>query len=184
MTIGIDIDDTMTNSSELIMEYAKKYFRSDDDDFINDILRSSKIDNQLESFYNEYLPEMISKYTLKDNVRDVIGRLKSNGHKIIIITARGYTIKKDLEKITHDYFERHDLSVDKMIFMARDKLDSCIENKVDLMIDDSITVLNNIRASGIRTLLFTSICNKNIQTDLDRVESWLELEKYINDLML
>lgn len=184
MTIGIDIDDTMTNSSELIMEYAKKYFRSDDENYINSILRSSKIDNELESFYNEHLPEMISKYTLKENVRDVIMRLKDNGNKIIVITARGYTVKKDLEKITHDYFSKHDLTVDKMIFMDREKINSCIENNVDLMIDDSITILNNIKARGIQTLLFTSICNKDVETDLNRVETWLELEHYINNLLV
>ena len=117
MVIGIDIDDTITNSSELIMEYAKRFFESDDINIVNDILRAPKIEGKLLEFYHKYLPEMIERYTVKENAVEVINRLKENGFKIIIITARGYTITQgNLDIITIDYFNKHGIMADEIIF--------------------------------------------------------------------
>ncbi len=181
MTIGLDIDDTMTNSSKLIIEYAKKYFETNDVTKIKEIL-SKKIEGKLLDFYNEYLPEMMASYTLKENVKEVIDGLRQNGHKIIIITARGHSVKKGLIDITKEYFKKHNIVVDKMIFEKTEKTAECINNNIDIMIDDSIKVLNELKEKNIKTLLFTSENNINCDTDINRVNNWLELESYINEL--
>jgi uncharacterized HAD superfamily protein len=181
MVIGLDIDDTITNSSELVMEYAKKYFNSTNEDYTNSILHAETIDGELLDFYYKYLLELMKNYTLKENVKDVIDRLKLKGHKIIVITARAYTVQAGLIEITIDYFEKHNIVVDKMIFKSIDKLNACLENKVDIMVDDSISVLNTLKNTNIKTLLFSSVNNKNQETDLIRINSWLELEKYIDN---
>jgi uncharacterized HAD superfamily protein len=180
MTIGIDIDDTITNSSELIIEYAKKYFASDDINLINDLLHGNNITSKMTAFYDKYLLKLLSSYSIKESVKDVIDRLRLKGHKIILISARGYKVKVGQIKVTKDYLKKHNIKTDKMIFKARDKVKACLENNVDLMIDDSVKVLENLKSSGINTLLFTSISNKDIKTNITRVESWLELELYIN----
>ena len=50
------------------------------------------------------------------------------------------------------------------------------------MIDDSIKVLEDLKDTEIEPILFDSIVNKNINTDIKRVNSWLELEKYILEM--
>ena len=125
----------------------------------------------------------MASYKLKDNFKEVIDRLRKNGHKVIIITARGYTeFKDDIPKITKEYFKRYDIKVDKIVFNKLHKDESCVENKIDIMIDDSIGVLNKIREKGIKVLLFNSMSNKESITNIDRVDNWLELENYINNL--
>ncbi len=184
MNIGLDIDDTMTNSSELITEYAKKYFNSDDMNLINSILNAKKIEGKLLDFYYEYLPEMMSIYKLKDNVKEVIDRLRSKGHKIIVITARGYTVQVGIAEITKEYFKRHQIVVDDIIFRSVDKTEPCIKNNINIMIDDSISVLEKLKENNIKPLLFNSVTNKDFNTNIDRVNNWLELEEYLDKLLL
>jgi len=182
MTIGLDIDDTITESSKLQIEYVKKHFNVDDANIVKEIL-GGEIKGELLRFYEAHLGEMVANYELKANAKEVVDRLRKNGHKIVIITARGYTkTKNDIMKITEEYFKKHHINVDKIIFNKLYKEDASLENKIDLMIDDSINTLEKIRARGIKTLLFTSISNKDIITDINRVDNWLELENYINNL--
>ena len=181
MVIGIDIDDTITNSSELIMEYARSFFKLDDINLINNILNAPKIEGQLLEFYSKYLPEMIEKYTVKDNAVEVINRLKDKGYKIVIITARGYTVTHDnLDVITIEYFSKHGIHADEIIFKTVNKRDVCIEKNIRVLVDDSIKTLESLKDTEIEPILFDSIINKDTSTDIKRVYSWLELEEQIS----
>lgn len=179
MTIGIDIDDTMTNSTELIMDYAKEYFNETSESKIIKLL-SSKLEGKLLEFYMEKLPILATKYTLKDNAIDVINRLRKNGYKVIVITARGHSTFDGLIDITKNYFKDNQIEVDDIIFKCGNKNKACLENNVDIMIDDSINTLNEL--TGAKKLLFSSVVNKAIDTDINRVYNWLELESYIYSL--
>ena len=183
MKIGIDIDDTITCTSELIIEYAKKHFNSDDDNFISDILRAKTIEGELLDFYNDYLIEMVGKYELKTDFKEVLEMLRAKGHRIIAITARGYTVDKGIIGATEEYFKRADVSFDKMIFRSVEKSLPCNENSVDLMIDDSISVLKEVSEKGIKTLLFTSINNNDADVNFDRANNWNEVFEYIENLV-
>jgi uncharacterized HAD superfamily protein len=182
MRIGLDIDDTITESSELQIEYAKKHFHVDDVDIVRKML-SGEVKGELFNFYNINLGNMVANYHLKANAKEVIARLRNSGHKVIIITARGYTEFSDnIAKITEDYFNKHGIKLDKIVFNKLSKKEACLENKIDIMIDDSIGVLDSVKTAGIKTLLFNSVSNKGIKTNIDRVDNWLELENYINNL--
>lgn len=183
MVIGIDIDDTITNSSELIIEYAKKYFKTNERDTINNILNVPKIEGEVLTFYSKYLSEMVERYTVKDNAVEVIKRLREKGYKIVIITARGHTVIQDnLELITTNYFKKHGIEVDEIIFKTKNKKEICIEKNIKIMVDDSISVLESLKDTKTTPVLFNSVFNEDISTDIKRVDNWLELEKYISIL--
>ena len=182
MRIGIDIDDTMTNTSELINKYAKDYFKDVNLEKIKEKLYFLEYDEEIRIFLEKNLPIMMKEYQLKDNVKEVLTRLKEKGHEIFIITARAHSIKKELKEITRDYFHKHQIKVDKIIFGTLEKGETCFNNKIDLMIDDNIKMLEQVKEKGINTLLFTSPNNKNIKTSHKRIKTWLELEKYINNM--
>jgi len=145
-------------------------------------LHGKNVSDEMQNFYKKYLPLMMNNYQLKDNARAVINRLKEAGHKIIIITARGYTKGLGQEEITKAYFKKHGIVVDKIIFGKRKKCSACIEEKLDLMVDDSVRIVEDLKNSGIKSVLFNSICNAHEQINIDRVNNWLELEEYINNL--
>ena len=182
MTIGVDIDDTITNSSELIIKYVKKFFNTDNPTLISNVMHLTQIEDKLLEFYEKYLYELMNTYTIKENAKEVIDRLRAKGHKIIIITARGYTIRNGIIDITKNYLKEHGINYDKIIFQARSKVNACKENNIDLMIDDSVEVVTELKKEGINAILFTSFNNKDIDVDFARVNSWLEIEEYIDKL--
>ena len=48
------------------------------------------------------------------------------------------------------------------------------------MVDDSVKYCEEIRKENIKSIVFTSEVNKNINTNIERVSNWLELEEKIN----
>lgn len=70
--------------------------------------------------------------------------MKENGHKLIIISSRGYDNVK-MQKIAKEKLKKENLKFDKYYLKALDKLQICIKEKIDLMIDDSYLICKNYR---------------------------------------
>lgn len=175
MKIGIDIDDTITNTTEKISEYMEKLGISTKDDFCN------YTDKELEN-YNEllvkYMELVLSTCTLKDNCVKVINNLKKKGHKIYIITARTNKFSKNIYNITKCFLDSNNILYDELLFGYEDKRDICIEKELDYMIDDNINVYNSLLDTKVRPVLFSKKQNKEF--DCIRVNDWLEIEQLIN----
>ena len=96
-TIGIDIDDTITNTFEKAEEYLINHI-----EYISyDELYEGKTERAI-NFAKERLETIQRECLPKEHAIEVIKRLKDKGYKIIIITARGSELKYDHEKITKD----------------------------------------------------------------------------------
>lgn len=182
MKIGIDIDDTITNSWECLIPYYSKLFNIDES-----ILHKSKpyysaVSNliTLDEYYKIMLPvydEVIPNVTIKENVKEVIDNLYSLGHSVIFITARGKD-HTDAYKDSKDYLDKHNIKYDKVITNVSDKAKVCHEENIDLFIDDSINNCRNVHDSGIETLLFETYYNKEYN-DIKHIKSWNEVYEYI-----
>ena len=96
----------------------------------------------------------MNTYTIKENAKEVIDRLRAKGHKIIIITARGY-IRYVMELlILLELFKEHGINYDKIIFQARSKVNACKANNVDLMIDDSVEVVTELKKKELMRFIY------------------------------
>ena len=69
------------------------------------------------------------------------------------------------------------------MFNCIDKASICKKNNIDLLIDDSIKHCEAVRNENIKSILFTSIVNKNLPTQIERVDNWLELEEKISKMI-
>ncbi len=183
MKIGIDIDDVITNTSEKIKEYLYKYEKSGDGiKHIVEVMRGESPTQNIKNFFNEYMSKIFSCVTIKENAKEVIDRLINNGHEIILITSRGEERFRNSKETTLEYLKNHNISYSQIIFDSLDKQIACKENDIDIMIDDSVKTCELVNMSGIKTIVYTSKINKNINTNIKRVENWLELEKEINKI--
>ena len=137
MRIGIDVDDTITNSWEELRPHYSRLFKVDED-----ILKQSKPYyssvkdklGSLDEYFEKIVPiydEVIPQVELKDNVKEVIDKLSQDGHDIIFITARGRG-HTDPYKQTKDYLDRHKIKYDKIIVNAANKANVCQSEKIDL----------------------------------------------------
>lgn len=131
MIIGIDLDNTLVCSNFLEQICEKegiKYEPPVDWDFSNYSIEIRKAIFQ--SFKD---PNIMCTFKPFTGAIDTLSQFKKDGHKIIVITARNETIKKE----TEDYVKRLFPMVDKVIISGEDKTEIFKKEGIEIWIDDS-----------------------------------------------
>ena len=117
---------------------------------------------------------------LKPNAKKTIDKLKEEGHKIVIITARDKTIYDDPFGFTAKQLEKLGIKYDKLV-CSFDKRQTCIDEKIEFFVDDCIENLNKVEHSVGKVLLFNSKTNMGEENHFTRVNSWEEIYQYISN---
>ncbi len=180
-TIGIDIDDTITNSTKVVRKYINKY--SNDDDLKNNIegiIRGTYISESSKSFYKKNSKIIGNNIKVKKHAKEVIQKLHDDGHTIIIVTARNNNYYDDAYQFSHEYLTKNGIVFDKLFTDQAYKTQLCLDEKVDIMIDDAIDTADSMHELGIKSILFSSSINKGKKTKAKRLNNWLQVYKYIN----
>ena len=176
MNIGIDMDNTICSTSEKILEYQEKFIKQEkinSDILWEDALYKTK-------FLNIYLERIYNEAKIKECAREVINNLKKQKNKIYIITARTENHVSDIYKITNNYLLKNEIVADGIFINGKDKVDICINNNIDIMIEDSRYNYDRLIDNKIRTILFDEH-NKNTDV-IDRVLNWNDISNKINEM--
>ena len=183
MNIGIDIDDTLTNTNEASEEYVIKYENEHPEIKLDryKLIRGTLDTPELKEFFSENATNICDKVTIKENAKEVIDKLRSEGNKIYFITARSDTYFKDAHKYVEDYLKKNDINYDKIITSHTYKVQICKDEGIDFMFDDGIDTIESLNKNNIKGAVFTSRLNKERETTSDRVNSWNELYNYIQN---
>jgi uncharacterized HAD superfamily protein len=180
-TIGIDIDDTITNSTRVVRYYINRYSNSNElKNNVEGIIRGIYVSDETKSFYKKRSQEIGNKIKVKKHAVEIIKQLHDDGHKIIIVTARNNNYYDDAYKFSYDYLTRNGIIFDKLCVDQPYKTPLCIKEKIDFMIDDAIDTVDDTQSNGIKSILFTSSINKNKSTKAKRLNNWKQVYKYIN----
>lgn len=191
MILGIDIDDTITKTTEQTDIFAKEYTEkvlnrefsinldTYDPMWVQAAYGWTKEDEK--GFWNLYYEKDMDMVKPKENAIEVINELYKN-HEIILITARWDYESGIIKKITEDWLERHDVHYHKLFINHVDKRKISMENNIDLFIDDSLKTCREIESIGIKTLLMTSRRADKIDVgSIIKVNSWDEILQKINN---
>ena len=183
MRIGIDLDDTITKTDEILFKYAKIY--NEEEKILFNINREewnlTKAfgwnEENIKEFFSKYLKSIYEKAEIKENAKEKINALKNDGNKIIIITARDTKSLKEVHEVCKDWLINNKINVDKIVVDGENKAQKCLENKIDIFIDDNIcnceNVYNNLK---IPVLLMNGRYNKDYQNPkIKRVYNWNEI---------
>ncbi len=177
MKIGIDIDNTICSTDELLEKKIDDYIKEkgmSQKEFFSDI-------KYMSDFYEEKLLEVVFEDQVKDGFLDVLNKLKIN-NEIIIVTARNEKLSKsfqNMRKATLEWLEKNNIYYDKYYDDAykEGKVRVCKKEGIDIIIDDDINNYLAFKDSGIKTLLFD---DKGKYLDIvDRVGSWREVEEVL-----
>lgn len=192
MRIGIDIDGVLTNDDEYILDCTSKYcYENNLEGFIDPYNYEYRKLAWNESIINDYRNKYFDEYV--DNVKargfssEVIKKLKSDGHKIYIITGRykshDNTSDGDSMRLRiKDWLNKNEIVYDKLIFAKVPKIKELKENKIDLMIEDSPTAIP-IMKDIVKVLCFDTRYNQNLKLDnVIRVFSWYDIYMKINQM--
>ena len=188
MNIGIDIDDTINDLASILIKYARKYntingikFDINENEWDFDKAFGWNEQEAME-FMNTYISQVFDESKPKENAVKIISKLKNDGHKIIIITARHSNHVKNVYHISRDWLKKYNVPYNKLIINSDNKAEKCEENNVDIFIDDSIKHCENVQKRlEIPVYLFDSVYNKKYEnTHIKRVFSWKEIYDEIN----
>ena len=191
MNIGIDIDDTIANTYDVLFNYAQNYTINDIGKEIKDVNRNIITHMYCTNFHNwnkkedkEFLDKYYEKTVLKVQPKmyavENIKRLKESGDKIYLITARFLSDKFDVEKLTKDWLEKYGIPYDKLILNSQNKVIAAKENDIDIFVDDSIKNCTEMANVGSKTYMMDTIINKDFESeDIERVYSWPHLYQKI-----
>lgn len=177
MTIGIDIDNTIVNTSD-ISNYCLK-----NNPKYNMVNNYKELEEQLRiEFLSEYLETTVLKPSIKEDVISVLRYFKNKGHKIVFITARGDEKTNNLENLrsvglTSIYFSKNNLIYDEIIFFQSTKGSACLYEGIDVYIDDKEEVLDEVASKGTKTIRISKTQEKSKHY---LVTNWLDIKKYID----
>lgn len=194
MIIGIDIDNTLTEVQDKLNEAAFKYAKElgkeikDVDDTIEDAKNNGDIFikkfkftyEELKYFLKDIQEEITNNAKPRSGAVETIKRLRKDGHKIYIVTARDSEFHDDPYELSKKWLDGNNIEYDKLIVNAREKAPVCKAEKIDLFIDDQLLNCLQIAKEGIKTIRIS-----NEEKELDNVvnvRNWKEIYKYIKEL--
>ncbi len=191
MRIGIDIDGVLTNLEQWQLDNGSKFFSKynksvvrEDEYEISEIFNvNEELDDE---FWNEYLFEYARREPARKYASEVIKMLKDSGNEIYIITARYLTDRntedgQKMRKTVIDWLKKEDIIYDEIIFAPKDKLETCLENYVDVMIEDKVENIKKI-STRIPVICFNASYNRNCKSDnIYRAYAWYGIYELISN---
>ncbi|MEG1705608.1 MAG: nucleoside hydrolase [Clostridia bacterium] len=190
MNIGIDIDNVISNFNEMLLDeflihdkkLGNKGIKNKNADYITRGMFYWEED-EVKSFYDNNIESIAKKLKVKSGAKKYIDRLKKEGHIIYIITSRDNGEYSDSYKMTKEWLDTNLIYYDKLILTNAYKNDkhgktkNCIENNIDIMIDDSIHICQDCIDNNITTILMNTPYNKKV--NILRAYSWKEVYEFI-----
>ena len=190
MNIGIDIDGVLVDEDQYIIDCTSKYcFENNIEGFTNPYAcEFEKFDwskERVEDYRNQYFNEYVEDYPARMYASEIIKKLKEEGNNIIIITARhkSYYDAEMQEKIKK-WLEKNNIYYDELIFAKVPKLDEVKKYKIDLMIEDSVNTIVQLK-DIVKVFCYDARYNRDLKCDnVTRVFSWYDIYSKYKKLKL
>ncbi len=178
MRIGIDIDDTFTETKKIFSKYLKKYRKEKK----IDISLVEKMSNEMYfDFLNLYGDSIYRFVKEKKHASRIVRNWGLDGIEVYFVTARSEKECREVEKITKEFFRLHDVPYRDIIFRSQNKYEDtkCLE--LDVFIDDRESVLDSFPKNDM--LKLRMVPNKMIYSKYQKVTNWKEIDAIIQNLM-
>lgn len=185
MKIGIDIDDTISETYEIQFPMAQYYTTQE-------LKKDAKIEEltnltthfqmqalhrwnkeEEKGFFDQYYKEMLEKIKPKFYAKEIMDQLKKEENELYLITARFDWDDVNAEKMTESWLKEYEIPYDLLIVDAQDKAKIAKKLSLDAFLDDSYSNCEQVSNLEIKTYLMDSRVNRDIQTNqIKRIYSW------------
>ena len=199
MKIGIDIDDVLTNTSEMLVTYAQLFSIEDLEkngyigkENVYKIVNGDTIEKnmnwnkeQVDKFKKKYHEYILSNCNIKPLAKETVDKLISERHEIHFVTARNKLgdLISDSYKVSEELLSKNKIQYYKLVTECSDKLSYCKENNIDVFIDDKLETCKSIATSKTKALLMNGPHNVNLdEGSITRVYSWADIYYQIRRL--
>ena len=197
MNIGIDLDGVLTDIQKFNLKYAPPYFLNK---FNRSVVDPNPYDirdvfccpeNEYKAYWGRYLLQYAIFEPARPKAKETISKLQKDGHIIYIISKRVFTCKKNfmgllMRTLFRNWLWRNKIPYDAIIFCDNDVPDSkkvaCLENNIDVMIDDDTTNIAFIDPTT-KIICYDTSYNRDCESEnITRVYDWNEIYESIKIL--
>ena len=140
-------------------------------------------EEQNKYFMDNYFEELSKDVPVLPGAKEVITYFKNCGYELVIISARGRSLPNMIE-LAKELLDKNGLVFDKYIWKQKDKLDACIEEKIDYMIDDNYTTCEYLSDNKVKTIYFKSVATRDLKESkyLKQVSNWGEIFRFFKKM--
>lgn len=182
MHIAVDLDNTVLDATSAHLHYYNMAsglsFTPDDvDDFF--IYRLYGWDQaERESIYHTYGHDIHWNSSPLPMAVEILQQL-FNQHQLSIITARPLLFRE----VTIDWLKFHNINYHN-ISLIENKLQQCIDSKVDVLIDDGPHYAEEFALVNKPVILYEQPYNRSVVANdfVYRASNWIEVKQHIDDL--
>ena len=188
MKIGIDIDDTIADTTNYLIpkaiEYDKKILKRNglfnhNEDFPKCFGWNNE---ELKQFLDDVFDKEVMNLPIKTNVCDILKKLKNEGNEIIIISSRNSFQMTDPYETTLKWLNMNNIAFDKLIVDAKYKGPIIDKEKINIFIDDSVGQCTFIVDNyTIKVIMIAKASNNIKYPNIVRLQNWDEIYNYINN---
>ena len=196
MNIGIDIDGVLTNIAEFALEKGLEFCKETGK---GKLMKMSSYDTKEafgwdketdDAFWEKYLFLYAEENPVIDKASENIKKLKEDGHKLYIITARGLAgpdvknieIRDKMRNTVKNWLDKNDIVYDDLIFTTEDKSQAIRDKKIDIMIDDSPYNLRDL-SKITKMICYDWPYNRDVNNDnICRCYNWDEIYEHIKNI--
>lgn len=191
MKYGFDLDDTLSETMELLNYYAKKFDKEElngngifkiqpgeckDYYYFADALNWNR--RNIVDFFEKYYIDIIKNVVVKSGVKDFLHDLKAKGNEIYIITARRKRDDNEIEKITKDWLSKNDLLYDDLFLDIKNKSEIVNKLKIDIFVDDSYNnCLEVYKNTESQVYMIQNVYNEKIKSlEIKQIKNIYEIK--------
>ena len=196
MNIGIDIDGVLTDLEKFMIDYGTKFCLEEGLEInikqfdYSEAITFNCTQEQADRFWERYFTGYVINEPHRKFAPDVINKLREQGNKIYIITARDeYGLSKEyygkIQQLTKEWLSKQNITYDRLIF-ARDeeKIVQCLDNNIDVMIEDSPRNIKDI-SRKVKVIKYYCKYNEDVEgANIITAYSWWHIYDLVNSQKL
>ena len=187
MKIGVDIDGVILNFERELKTYGELY------NFLElkkgGVVNPKKhylrerydwTEEERQNFISKYFVKLTKQTAFMPGAVDVLKMLQADGHKLVIISARGGLVPEMID-VALEKFESVGLVFDKCYWAQHNKLETALAEKLDFIIDDYAPTCQVMAENKIHALYFRDVNMLKIENNdyLTEVNNWGEIYRIV-----
>lgn len=188
MKIGVDLDGVVFDTESRFHAYAELFDLENDGNGIVDpsqqLIRQryNWKDDKIKAFFEKVVENIELNAPLMPLAKEMLERLKEDGHEIIFITNRTRASDKEVE-YTNQRLKEENIIYDKLIFTIKSKLSHCQNEKIDIMIDDRVKVVEELAQNNITCIYFQDFSRQDIEGEnIYHADNWPQVYRVIKKI--
>lgn len=138
-------------------------------------------EEEMYGFFADNMERIAKELRTRRSCKKYMDKLIEDGHRLVLISHRAFPDYKEPEKTTLDWLAKRKINYHKFVLSkSPDKTQECIENKIDIMVDDRASQCKKMRANGIECIMMLTKYNKKETDGMPFAKGWADLYKEIS----